>query len=123
MRQIAEENVDGQLAGAEQRARRRRLSASREVGVVLAAGGDAGRELRDAGREQRDAGAGAAAVRTARSAVGGQGRISAGGGGARARRRRMQRRAPTLLRMQGETRRDARAGEWGGGAASLPELR
>jgi hypothetical protein len=37
-----------------------------EVGAVLAAGGDVGRELRDAG---------SAAVRTARSAVGGRGRI------------------------------------------------
>jgi hypothetical protein len=64
-----------------------------EVGAVLAAGGDVGRELRDAG---------SAAVRTARSAVGGRGRISAGGGGARARRRRMQRRVASLLRMQGE---------------------
>jgi hypothetical protein len=42
---LGEEEVDGQMAVAEQRAHRRRWSAGGEAGVVHAAGGDAGGEL------------------------------------------------------------------------------
>jgi hypothetical protein len=82
-----------------------------EVGAVLAAGGDVGRELRDAG---------SAAVRTARSAVGGRGRILGRRGRSSSSSATDAEAGGVLTADAGRVKEGCAGGEWGGGAAALP---